>query len=64
MDILKELYCGNICPIERGIKKGPDYKKALNEVCVLEDALREQLTADGKKIYDAYMTKHLALMEM
>lgn len=63
MDILKELYFGNIRPSEKAVKDGTEYKKAQNEVCALEDAFRAELSAEGKKVYDAYMSKRLTLLE-
>lgn len=63
MEILKELYFGNIRPSERAIKEGSDYQKAQSEVSALEDAFRAELSAEGKRVYDAYVTKRLALMD-
>ena len=63
MDILKELYSGNIRPSERAIKEGSDYQKAQTEVCALENAFRAELSAEGKKVYAAYETKRMELMK-
>ena len=63
MEILKELYFGNIRPSERAIKDGSDYQKSQSEVSALEDAFRAELSAEGKRVYDAYVNKRLALME-
>ena len=62
MEILKELYFGNIRPSERAIKDGSDYQKAQSEISALEDAFRAELSAEGKRVYDAYVTKRLTLM--
>ena len=63
MEILKDLYFGNIRPSERAIRKGSDYQKAEEEVSALEDAFRAELSAEGKRVYGAYVSKRMSLLE-
>ena len=42
MEILKELYCGDIRPSERTVKERSDYKKVQTEACTLEDTFRAE----------------------
>ena len=64
MDILKDLYSGNIRPSERAMKEGSEYQRLEHEACALENAFRAELSTEGKKAYAAYVDKRLALMEV
>lgn len=63
MEILKELYCGDIRPSERTVKERSDYKKVQAEACTLEDAFLAELSDKGKEAYEAFMVKLLSLTE-
>ncbi|MBQ9412409.1 MAG: hypothetical protein IJU29_04830 [Oscillospiraceae bacterium] len=62
MDILKELYYGNIQPVAKKVKKGTEYKEIQSEACALEQAFCSELSDAGKEIYEAYVTKRSALL--
>lgn len=64
MDILKELYNGDIRPSERGVKEGGEYQQLEHQACDLESVFRAELSAEGKRAYAAYVDKRLALMEI
>lgn len=64
MDILKELYCGNIRPSERAVKEGSEFQQIQRLASTLEDTFRAELSAEGKKAYAAYVEKQIALMEI
>ena len=56
MQVLEELYLGDIHPSERSFKNGNQYAKALNEVVKAGDALLGTLTEKQKEQFEAYMT--------
>ena len=56
MQVLEELYMGDIHPSERSFKKGSQYAKALNEAVKAGDALIGTLTEKQKEQFEAYMT--------
>ncbi len=56
MQVLEDLYMGNIHPNERRFKKGSQYSRALNEVVKAGDALNGTLTEKQKEQFEAYMT--------
>ena len=64
MNILEELYCGNIRPSERSIKEGSEYQRLDHQASALEDTFRAELSPEGKKAYAAYVDKRLALMDI
>ena len=56
MQVLEDLYLGDIHPSERSFKKDSQYSKALNEVVKSGDALIETLTKKQQEQFEAYMT--------
>ena len=56
MQVLEDLYMGNIHPSERRFKKGSQYSRALNEVVKAGDALLGTLSEKQKEQFEAYMT--------
>lgn len=52
MYILKELWRGNIAPVERYVRPESDYKKASVEICKQIDCFLETLTPEGKKQWE------------
>ena len=56
MQVLENLYMGDIHPSERSFKKDSQYSKALNEVVKAGDALLGTLTEKQKEQFEAYMT--------
>ncbi len=64
MDTLKGLYSGGIRPSERTVKDGSEYQQLQHQASALEDAFRAELSAEGKKAYDAYVEKQIALMDI
>ena len=66
MSKLKELYYGNICPIEKTIEKGSEYyefsKKAVDE----EEKLLKNLNNEEKEIYEnilQYRSRQSCILE-
>ncbi len=49
MYVLKELWRGNIAPVERSVRSGSDYKKISLEACEQMDRFLENLTPEEKK---------------
>ncbi len=49
MNVLKELWRGNITPIKRFVRPGSDYKKVSLEACKQMDRLLEKMTPEEKK---------------
>ena len=56
MQILEDLYLGDIRPNERGFKRNSQYAKALDEVVKAEDSLADGLTEKQKELFEDYMT--------
>ena len=57
MNIIEELYYGNIRPCEKSIRSGSQYAKALERFCKIEEKLGKELK--GKKLklfYEAVNT--------
>lgn len=52
MYILKELWRGNISPIERYVRPGSDYKKTSVEICKQIDCFLKTLTPEEKKQWE------------
>ena len=53
MQVLEDLYMGDIHPSECSLKKGSQYSRALNEVVTAGDALLDTLT---EEMFEVYMT--------
>lgn len=56
MQVLEDLYMGDIHPSERSFEKGSQYSRALNEVVKAGDTLLGTLTEKQKEQFEAYMT--------
>ncbi len=56
MQVLEELYMGDIHPSERGFMKDSRYSRALNEVAKAGDALTGTLTEKQKEQFEDYTT--------
>ena len=56
MQVLEDLYLGDIHPSERGFQKDSQYSRALNEVDKAGDALIGTLTEKQKEQFEDYMT--------
>ncbi len=52
MYVLKELWRGNIAPVERYVRPGSDYKKASVEICKRIDRFLEVLTPEERKQWE------------
>lgn len=55
MQILEDLYLGDIRPNERFFKRNSQYAKALDEVVKVGDALTAKLNEDEKKLFEDFM---------
>jgi hypothetical protein len=56
MQVLEDLYLGDIHPSERSFKKDSQYSRALNKVVKIGDALLGTLTEKQREQFEAYMT--------
>lgn len=56
MQVLEDLYLGDIRPSDRSFKRSSQYAKALDEVVKAGDALTEGLTKEQKELFEDYMT--------
>ena len=55
MQILEDLYLGDIHPNERFFKRNSQYAKALDEVVKVGDALTDSLNEEEKKLFEDFM---------
>ena len=58
MQILEDLYIGNVRPGERMFKRNSQYAKALDETVKAGDALIASLSEEQKEFFEDYMTAH------
>ena len=56
VQILEDLYIGNVQPGERMFKRNSQYAKALDELVRTGDALTDTLTEKQKEMFEDYMT--------
>ena len=56
VQILEDLYIGNVRPGERMFKRNSQYAKALDELVRTGDALTDTLTEKQKEMFEDYMT--------
>lgn len=56
MQVLEDLYLGDIHPNERTFKRNTQYAKALDELVKAGDALTDGLTEEQKELFEDYMT--------
>ena len=56
MQILEDLYVGDVRPNERFFKRNSQYAKALDEVVKAGDALTNGLTEEQKALFEDYMS--------
>ena len=56
MNILEDIYLGDIRPNERSFKRNSQYAKALDELVKAGDALTDGLTEEQKELFEDYMT--------
>ena len=55
MQILEELYVGNVRPGERSGKRNAQYRQALDDIIKSDDALRATLSEEQKKLFEDYI---------
>ena len=56
MQVLEDLYLGDVRPSDRSFKRNSQYAKALDDVVKTGDALTDGLTEKQKKLFEDYMT--------
>lgn len=56
MQVLEDLYLGDVRPSDRSFKRNSQYAKALDDVVKAGDALTEGLTERQKELFEEYMT--------
>ena len=54
MQILEDLYLGDVRPSERSGKRSQQYIKALDEIVKAEEALSASLNEDQKKLFQVF----------
>ena len=54
MNIIEELWYGNISPCERDIKKDSEYAELLEQIVRYEDKLQKQLNGEEKEILEKF----------
>ena len=62
MQILEELYVGDVRPGERSFKRNSQYGRALNESADAADRLIAVLSEEQKKLFEEYMDAHREVM--
>ena len=62
MQILEELYVGNVRPGERNFKRNSQYGRALNESADAADRLIAALNDEQKKLFEEYMDAQREVM--
>ena len=55
MSRLKELYYGNICPVEKPIEKGSEYYNFSGKAVEEEEKLLKSLNSEEKELYENIM---------
>ena len=56
MQVLEDLYFGDVRPSDRSFKRNSQYAKALDEVVRAGDALTDGLTEQQKELFEDYMS--------
>lgn len=56
MQVLEDLYVGDIRPNERFFKRNSQYAKALDKLVKVGDALTDGLNEEQKELFEDYMT--------
>ena len=56
MQVLEDLYVGEIRPNERGFRRNSQYAKALDDLVKAGDALTDTLTEKQKEVFEEYMS--------
>ena len=56
MQVLEDLYLGDVRPSDRSFKCNSQYAKALDQVVKAGDALTDGLTEEQKELFEDYMT--------
>ena len=64
MYILEDLWYGNVAPSERRIRTGSQYEKLQKQLVAVEDALREELSPDGKNAYEEICRKQTEMAQI
>ena len=62
MQILEELYVGDVRPGERSFKRNSQYGRALNESAEAADRLIAVLSEEQKKLFEEYMDAQREVM--
>ena len=55
MQILEELFLGDVRPSERSGKRNAQYRKALDDAIKADDAFRQMLAEEQKKLFEALL---------
>lgn len=64
MNILEELWFGNIAPYETPIVKGSEYDQASNLVIRHDAALTDTLTQQQKDLFQKFKDAHLNMLSL
>ena len=55
MQILEELYLSSVRPSERSGKRNAQYRRALDDAMKADDAFRETLSEEQRKLFEALL---------
>lgn len=61
MDIIEELYYGNITPDEKSYNDKDEYKQVSKDFIIATDNLLAKLDKDQRELYNEVMNKQVAL---
>ena len=64
MNILEELWYGNIAPYETPIVKGSEYEQASNLAIRHDTALTDTLTQQQKEMFQKFKDAHLDMLSL
>ena len=60
MNLIEELFYGNIYPSEQGYRENPEIRQLGQELVVLEEALLKTFSDEQKRMYEDFMNKEIA----
>ena len=59
MNLVEELFYGNICPSEQGYRDDPEIYQLGQELVVLEETLLKTFSDEQKSMYENFMSKEM-----
>lgn len=59
MNLIEELFYGNICPSEQGYRDNPEIYQLGQELVALEEKLVKTFSDEQKRMYEDFMSKEM-----